>query len=577
MPPRHSPPGEEEGEDPSSNNNPPDGDGDGDGDIAAGGDGDGDKQPSSPRAVSSSEEDTILTVVDDDCASASLLSPLLPPSKTLREEIAPGAEDEDDDDEEDVDDDETEAEADCLRRCHFSLRYHLALIFRLTPQLLRFLLCGTPRWMFKLMRLVSFVVCLLPAFVRFAWYYWISGDRVVSSYKCVFSSVGGGGMVNGTTSRGTSRHLADVYGSRTPAPAPAENADGNGDGNGNEEESPPLKPVVIFLTGGAWIIGYKMWGALLARALVPFGVLVIIPDYRNFPQTNVAGMVADVDESIQWTLDNCRRYGGDPDKVVLVGQSAGAHLGSCAVTIKCLLELDPAARATYPLATTYSPKSIRGFIPMSGPYDIVQMQPHLHKHGLDKNLVRAIFGGGGDNNKLERYSPVHIAKKCAKASQRNRNRNRKQGKGKTDGEGGGDAPTMEELLPPTKLIHGTIDKTVPWRECEDFASALLSACSTNGRKKDADGDADADASLGGATTTRRISTLLYEGWSHTDPILEGPMIGDQRFHREVYDRVKQWTGRDEAGMMGEFDDDHPVCRRMCPTVLVWLGRIFNPF
>jgi hypothetical protein len=52
-----------------------------------------------------------------------------------------------------------------------------------------------------------------------------------------------------------------------------------------------------------------MWGALLARALIPFGVLVIIPDYRNFPQTHIDGMIQDVDESIQWTFDNCRKLG----------------------------------------------------------------------------------------------------------------------------------------------------------------------------------------------------------------------------------------------------------------------------
>lgn len=42
--------------------------------------------------------------------------------------------------------------------------------------------------------------------------------------------------------------------------------------------------VVIFLTGGAWTIGYKGWGALLARRLSDRGILVVCLDYRNFPQ-----------------------------------------------------------------------------------------------------------------------------------------------------------------------------------------------------------------------------------------------------------------------------------------------------
>lgn len=51
-----------------------------------------------------------------------------------------------------------------------------------------------------------------------------------------------------------------------------------------------------------------MWGTLMARALVPFGIMVVIPDYRNFPQTNVEGMIDDCDRAVEWTLQNIRTY-----------------------------------------------------------------------------------------------------------------------------------------------------------------------------------------------------------------------------------------------------------------------------
>jgi hypothetical protein len=41
--------------------------------------------------------------------------------------------------------------------------------------------------------------------------------------------------------------------------------------------------VVLLPAGGAWIIGYKAWGALLARRLCLSGVIVFCLDYRNFP------------------------------------------------------------------------------------------------------------------------------------------------------------------------------------------------------------------------------------------------------------------------------------------------------
>jgi acetyl esterase/lipase len=48
-------------------------------------------------------------------------------------------------------------------------------------------------------------------------------------------------------------------------------------------------PTVIFVTGGAWTIGYKAWGALLARRLCDSGVITMCLDYRNFPQVKQPG------------------------------------------------------------------------------------------------------------------------------------------------------------------------------------------------------------------------------------------------------------------------------------------------
>ena len=46
-------------------------------------------------------------------------------------------------------------------------------------------------------------------------------------------------------------------------------------------------PVAIFLTGGAWIIGYKAWGAFMGMLLAQLGVIFVSPDYRNFPQVKI--------------------------------------------------------------------------------------------------------------------------------------------------------------------------------------------------------------------------------------------------------------------------------------------------
>lgn len=90
-------------------------------------------------------------------------------------------------------------------------------------------------------------------------------------------------------------------------------------------------PVVVFVSGGAWIIGYKLWSALMGREFARRGYVVIVPDYRNFPQGNIVDMMEDLKEALRWTVCNSSMFGGDPKKIVLAGQSAGAHISLCTI------------------------------------------------------------------------------------------------------------------------------------------------------------------------------------------------------------------------------------------------------
>ena len=436
---------------------------------------------------------------------------------------------------------------------YFTLRYHVNLIVEYAPKLLSLLFHGTPRWLFKLVRLLAFVMALLPGFVVFAYYYFWSADRIALPYKEDGCDSNGGDDPSRGSPR-TSRHFVDVYGSRTVLTRRNDGRDISYDrqyssmstidvtsGEGGSDGDGESKSVVIFLTGGAWIIGYKMWGALLARVLVPMGILVIIPDYRNFPQADVGGMVEDVDEAIQWTLSNCRTYGGDPKRVVVIGQSAGAHLGSCVLLRKALEELDEMTNDASSLSnhhqhlrSSYKAQDIRGFVAASGPYNIKAMQDIFHRHGLDRNIVLLMFG-----NHLDRHSPTHLVEQCQNLC------NRAHGS------------SLDVWLPPFAIVHGSADKTVPYSGAEEYTSCLREA-------------------------GVRVTSTNYTGWSHTDPILEGPMCGDQTFHRDCYNFVRQCTSMAETGKqptptMIPFDESLPVCKPICSGMLVSLGRFFNPF
>ncbi|KAJ3194082.1 hypothetical protein HK101_003547 [Irineochytrium annulatum] len=98
----------------------------------------------------------------------------------------------------------------------------------------------------------------------------------------------------------------------------------------NDNDS-ALKPVIVFIYGGAWSSGNKAMYGPLANTLQKHGYVVVVPNYTLFPNGRVGNMVGDIACAIWWVYDNIKKYGGDPDHIHLMGHSAGAHL--CALTV----------------------------------------------------------------------------------------------------------------------------------------------------------------------------------------------------------------------------------------------------
>ncbi|KAK4399895.1 Isoprenylcysteine alpha-carbonyl methylesterase ICME [Sesamum angolense] len=142
------------------------------------------------------------------------------------------------------------------------------------------------------------------------------------------------------------------------------------------------KPVVAFVTGGAWIIGYKAWGSLLGQQLSERDVIVACIDYRNFPQGTISDMVKDASQGISFVCNHIAEYGGDPNRIYLMGQSAGAHIAACAL-------LDQAIKEAGGEKSTWSVSQIKAYFGLSGGYNFLNLIDHFHSRGL----YRSIFLG----------------------------------------------------------------------------------------------------------------------------------------------------------------------------------------
>ena len=94
----------------------------------------------------------------------------------------------------------------------------------------------------------------------------------------------------------------------------------------NPKISGTLKKVVIFYYGGNWDSGERADYKFVAEALVSQGYIVVIPDYRVYPEVLFPEFMADPVSAAKWVKSNIKKYNGDANKVFLAGHSAGAHI-----------------------------------------------------------------------------------------------------------------------------------------------------------------------------------------------------------------------------------------------------------
>jgi acetyl esterase/lipase len=218
-----------------------------------------------------------------------------------------------------------------------------------------------------------------------------------------------------------------------------------------------IRPAIIWIHGGALIFGNRgSVGQHQLERYLQAGYVVIAIDYRLAPETKLAEIIEDLQDAYRWVRGKGHDlFGIDPDRVALVGDSAGGYL-----TLMGGFCLKPRPRA---LVSFYGYGDIRK--PRPDPHylnlDRIEKEEAYKLVGGDvlsgsPIFPRAIFYNyckqnglwvrqvtGIDPNKeaekLEQFSPVlHVTKE----------------------------------YPPTLLLHGDKDRDVPFEKSWQMAVAL---------------------------------------------------------------------------------------------------------
>ncbi|CAH2055298.1 unnamed protein product [Thlaspi arvense] len=348
------------------------------------------------------------------------------------------------------------------------------LITRLSFNLLGYLGVGY-RWITRLLALACYAMLLMPGFLQVAYLYFFS-PQVRRS------------IVYGDQPR----NRLDLY-------IPPTN------------DGP--KPVVVFVTGGAWIIGYKAWGSLLGLQLAERDIIVACLDYRNFPQGTISDMVGDASQGISFVCNNISAFGGDPKRIYLMGQSAGAHISSCAL-------IEQAIKESRGESISWSVSQIKAYFGLSGGYNLFKLVDHCHNRGLYRSIFLSIMEG---EESFEKFSPgVRLKDPGVRKA--------------------------ASLLPRIVLFHGSQDYSIPPEASKTFAEALRGV-------------------------EAKTELIVYNGKTHTDLFLQDPLRGGKD---ELFDYIVSMIHAHDSDALRKDAFALPR-RRLVPEFLLKLAGKVSPF
>lgn len=148
------------------------------------------------------------------------------------------------------------------------------------------------------------------------------------------------------------------------------------------------RPAIIWVHGGGFVSGNRLIVAEYLKILAAQGFVTITVDYTIAPEARYPTPIRQTNKALGYVVANAARYGIDPDRILIGGDSAGAQIAAQVAAIAT----NPAYAKKVEIAPAVEPDRIKGAILFCGAHDVTM----LNLDGALGPFLRAVvwaYGG----------------------------------------------------------------------------------------------------------------------------------------------------------------------------------------
>ena len=219
------------------------------------------------------------------------------------------------------------------------------------------------------------------------------------------------------------------------------------------------RPAIVFFHGGAWVTGDKGdVDPIVFEAAETAGFHLISVGYRLATESLWPAQIHDANAAIRWIKQNAEALSIDPDKIIIVGGSAGAHIGAAVAMASDISGLQGPYNLEPPTST-----DVALAILVFGAYNlnmIVDDAVDLVSEGTC--MVEDLVGIVAVLTLLDCPPSLNLLDPFVNCSQE-------------DLDSASPELFVDSMDPPTYLAHGRDDCTIPYQQTLGMAMALDSA------------------------------------------------------------------------------------------------------